>query len=67
MRVERGVLFGYSRQEHEGGGGEFLLAWILRLVGSDIREDECESLAALSQRALAGWRVFVSGAGKRRS
>ena len=47
--------------------GEFLLACILRLVGSDIREDECESLAALSQRALAGWRVFVSGAGKRRS
>lgn len=47
----KGVLFGYSRQENEGGRGEFLLACILRLVGSDIREDECESLAALSQRA----------------
>lgn len=62
----KGVLFGYSRQENEGGRGEFLLACILRLVGSDIREDECESLAALSQRALAVWRVFVSGAGRRR-
>ena len=48
-----------------GRRGESLLACILRLVGSDIGEDECENLAALSWRTLAGWRVFVSGAGNK--
>ena len=42
----------------------FIYNWEMK--GVDIREDECESLAALSRRALAGWRVFVSGAGRRR-
>lgn len=41
-RVERGlilVIAGRSMRED----GESLLACVLRLVGSDIREDECES------------------------